>query len=609
MKKIIQMMVVIGILVSLCGCQDAKQADDAAFNELTKGWFAEDCSADYLTMRLSVSDPSAYGITAPTPSLGDPTDRDVSQLKDRLSKLQAYDVSKLSRHQKVTYDTLLANYQLSIADLSSTTEYGFAFTPNGGLNNNLITTLSEIKLRDEQDVKDFITLLHDVPRYIDLGIANLLAMADDGIIQPDAVQDQVIAQCQKFIAKTDDNTIVVTFASRIATLNIADSQSYQDQVAKAVVDEVIPAYQKIIATYNGKLRGKATGSGAICSFDGGKDYYKNIMFPLLTGYGTDPAAVAQQLWKKIDELQNDVMTLAQKDPAAYYTYFGIDYDATVKAKSKDSSSQYVYLSNAKNIFGMSDPDTIIAAYREALKNNFPTGPDDKVTVSALDTSVATDGIAAYYVNAPVDDYISDNVIRYNASYSNSDPDYLCSVLAHEGFPGHCYQITYYLDHFKDDVIRNNVTTLGYTEGWAMYAEQYAYNYLSTDKDIVSMYQMQLEMEYYMYAAMDIEVNYNGADTAQVAKLLTEHYYTNYEATDPDILSMADSFATQLIGDPATFTYYGVGLMAMNDLCATAQDKLGNKFDIKKFHQAVLDAGTTDFATLSAYVAETLGYTA
>jgi uncharacterized protein (DUF885 family) len=230
-----------------------------------------------------------------------------------------------------------------------------------------------------------------------------------------------------------------------------------------------------------------------------------------------------------------------------------------------------------------------------------------VTADYLDESIATDGIVAYYVNASVDGYLKDNVIKVNKKYSDDDPDSLCSTLAHEGFPGHCYQITYYLDKFQDDIIRNTVNYLGYTEGWAMMAEDQAYKYLTSDSNLAQMYQLEDEMGYYIQAALDIEVNYNGLSAKEIAEKLVENVYTYMDATDEAIIKMAESVYTTLVGDPGTYLSYGYGYYSMLKLRTTAQEALGKKFNLKNFYQAVLDTGATSFEILNEAVASQLGY--
>ncbi len=610
MKKLLAVLLTVALLLGVTGCQQNTKSDDADFTTLTKGWFADDLSGDYLSLRYTVAKPENYGITElPEATLGslggidDTASRD--QLNERIKALQDYDTSKLSDHQLITYNTLLDYYQLQVKYYGFSEDYSFMFTPMSGLNNNLITNLTELELRDEQDVKDFISLVKDSPRLIDEAIAYTKKQANQGIVQPNAVQTEVIDNCQTFISKKDDNAVIVAFSEKLDALNLSNSNDYLEELTNAVIDELIPAYQRIIDMYNNSLSGLAKTNGALCNYKNGKEYYK-VLLQDYTGTSADPADVAKLLWDYVDKLVEEEITLANNYPAVYYAYYGIDYEATLNSYNTATGEYtYVYLENPNSQFGMSDAATIIAAYREALKKDYPTGPDVKVTADLLDESIATDGVVAYYVTAPVDDYINDNVIKINPAYSSDDADSLCSTLAHEGFPGHCYQITYYLDHYKDDVIRSNISYLGYTEGWAMLSEDTAYNYLTNDTNQARLYQLEDEIGYIMQAALDIEVNYNGADAAKVAQLLVDHVYTNYTADE--MLSSAQSLITTLVGDPGTYTSYGYGYYAMLTLKDTAKEKLGSKFDLKTFHQAILDTGATSFDILNEQVAKALGY--
>ena len=596
-------------------CQKA-DTEDENFNTLTKDWFVEDVSGDYLNLRFSVLDFSKYNIEKPEVTLGsaDPfagLSETLDWYNERIKTLNDYDTSKLSAHQLITYKTLLDYYQQQKAYYEFGKDYRFLFTPMSGDNNNLITNLSELKMRDEQDVKDLIILASDASRYIDEAIEYTRQQAKKGIVQPDSVQQEVIDSCKTFVAKVSDNALITCFKEQIADLKLANQAAYIEEYSDIVINQIIPAYQRIINMYRNELSGKAKNSGAICDYADGKELYKMI-FQTYTGTSEDPAEVAETLWKVVAELIEKESELGNEHPETYYAYYGIDYEATLKGIQQgtiDSSDpdQYIKLDNANNQFGMSDPATIIAAFREALKTDYPSSPDVSVTADYLDESIATDGIVAYYVNASVDGYLKDNVIKVNKKYSDDDPDSLCSTLAHEGFPGHCYQITYYLDKFQDDIIRNTVNYLGYTEGWAMMAEDQAYKYLTSDSNLAQMYQLEDEMGYYIQAALDIEVNYNGLSAKEIAEKLVENVYTYMDATDEAIIKMAESVYTTLVGDPGTYLSYGYGYYSMLKLRTTAQEALGKKFNLKNFYQAVLDTGATSFEILNEAVASQLGY--
>ncbi|MBQ9036861.1 MAG: DUF885 domain-containing protein [Erysipelotrichaceae bacterium] len=575
MKKILIALLSVMMVLSSFGCtkKDPEPSVDPEpietdvqkeFHELQKSWFIEDISSDYSDMRFSLEDPSALGIKDVEVTLGDiETEEDDTTYADRLAELKKYDVTQLTSDQQIAYKSMEFYFQLMQEFNDFENDYTFAFTPNSGINNNLQTIYTELDIRNEQDIKDIITLLNDSDRYITQGIDYTKEQASKGIIQPDSVIDQVIEGCQTFIANYDNNEVIKIINAKIDMINIAGADEYKSQVEKAVKEVLIPAYQKIIDYYQ-SLKGTGTYSGRLCEYGAdGSDLYELIV---RSKASTDASV-------------EDLIDLM--DTAIYESILGI-LDVMNEVELTED-------------YGFDDPYKILEHIKGKMTNDFPQYPDVEYTIDFLDPSITSPNVSAYYLIAPIDN-LKKNVVKVNPAFSDADPNGMCITLAHEGYPGHLYQNTYYFTNHPDNEYRYVMSFLGYAEGWAQYVETYAYNYFLNNKKEVEYMQYNNIFSYCMYAYADLQIHYNGWSVDDLTDYFSQYFYESAAREN------AEAIYDTVIGDPGMFLPYSVGLYKMWKMYTDTKDTLGKKFDFKAYNKMILDAGECPLDVLEEQVA-------
>ncbi len=579
MKKILQLLLVILMVLSLFGCKKPEvvvEEDplDETFQQIIDEWFIEDMSEDYLSLHFGLVNPEKFGITDVEVTLGEiEIEDDYDGYLERLEVLNNYDISNLNRTQLITYKALISYYNKMQSYLDSEYDYGFVFTPNRGVNNNLITNFTEFELRSEQDAKDLITLVLDAERYIDLCIDYTREQAEEGIVQKDAVIDKIIDSCERFISRVEDNEVIKAYNASIEKLELANEEELKQQLSDAVINTLIPAYQKIIDFYQG-LYGKCTNPDGLFYYEGGTAYYEVIF---LGGVSSTDRTVDK--WAAT--MRSAIKNVIKKITAV---------------SNKMSYNDYNKWSSGANHYGYKDPYEMIEFVKGQMKDDFPAIPDVEYSVNYLDPTVTSDNIAAYYLIAAYDN-LSNNVIKVNETYSKDSPDDMAITLVHEAYPGHLYQHTYYFTHHPSQKIRYNVGFIGYSEGWAMYSEEYGYRYYEKSKDIAELEILYLRFNYYLQAYCDMLINYYGYQVDDVANYLTEFFGESYA------YSLAENIYDTLIGDPSMFTPYAFGYYQMTSLYDKAQKALDKDFNVKEFNTLILDTGDVDFDTLTWIVDE------
>lgn len=537
------------------------------FDALQKQWFREDMESDYTNIHFSIVEPAKYGIQDVEVTLGDVSyelseeDKAILEdLKARLEKLKEFRFEDLTPDQQIMYQCMEEYFDLNIAFYETEKDYTFAFTPNSGNNNNLITIFTEFDFRKEQDFRDFITLLQDTGRYLDQCIDYTRKQAAEGIVQPDSVIDSVIAQCERFIANVDDNEVIKVFTEAINQVNMAGSREMIEEVKTAVKEILIPAYRRIIDLYENELRGKCVNSGVMADYEGGRELYSLIVRNKVC------------INKSVTEIENDVEAALEGA-----------YNRIVRNNARITEG-----------YGFDDPYAIFDHLKTSMADDFPDIPKVDYTIDFLDKSVTSDNTSAYYLIAPIDDP-NKNVVKVNPTFVERDPDGLCITLAHEGYPGHLYQHSYYSINHPDNEYRYVMDFLGYAEGWAEYCENLAYKYfLSNSREVAYMQDNNL-FSYLMYAYTDLKMHYDGWGVREIQQFLSGYFVESYaREIAPDL------YETNL-GDPGLFLPYGVGLMYMQNMMEDTKAALGSKFNLKTYNKVILDTGDAPFQIVQAQV--------
>jgi uncharacterized protein (DUF885 family) len=190
------------------------------------------------------------------------------------------------------------------------------------------------------------------------------------------------------------------------------------------------------------------------------------------------------------------------------------------------------------------------------------------------------------------DNLSQNSIYINPS-STSD-DELYPTLAHEGYPGHLYQTTYFANT-NPDLVRYIIEPNGYVEGWATYCELFSYSYADTDKSLALLAQANYAIVLCLYAKCDIGINYYSWTETDVY-----NYISQYGFSDK---STANSMYEAMVSNPGNYCNYVLGWIGFSELKKEAMNLSGSSFTNSDFHKYILDMGAVPFDMLFEGISE------
>lgn len=571
------------LLFSGCSSIRASSDTNTAFRQFTLELFRQDVAANTIGLHYTLKDPSAYDIVqAPVTygSFSTNTTGMMASLENSLSALSHYHYEDLTDENKLTYDILESYLQTA----QKGAPYLLYEEPLGeitGIQAQLPVLLAEYPFHDIKDVDTYLSLLSCTPDYFNSLISFEKEKADSGLFIPDSTVDAVVDQCSSFVDMKDSNYLLTTFderLSKIPELSSTVKRDYQKKNQEMIANAVVPAYESLIDALL-ELRGSGKNKKGVCYFPNGKEYYSYVV-ERDTGSPRSVSEIKKLIHDQISSDLLSIQTLLSKDPELA--------SRPVSAEAPPDKSD-IFLQNQ---IDRNQPEQILTLLEQKSSAAFPAPPDVTAQVKYVPNAMEPYLSPAFYMIPAIDDQ-SENVIYINQS-RNVDTLKLFTTLAHEGYPGHLYQTTYFAEK-NTEPLRSIFNFSGYVEGWATYAEMCSYYLSPLPKDQAALFQKNGSLTLGLYAAADIGIHYDGWSVPD-----TVRFFSDYGIKDTDAIQ---EIYNLILSDPGNYLKYYVGYLEFMELKKKAMKIDGDEFSQKNFHRAVLDVGPAPFDIVSKYAVD------
>lgn len=571
------------LLFSGCSSIRASSDTNTAFRQFTLELFRQDVAANTIGLHYTLKDPSAYDIVqAPVTygSFSTNTTGMMASLENSLSALSHYHYEDLTDENKLTYDILESYLQTA----QKGAPYLLYEEPLGeitGIQAQLPVLLAEYPFHDIKDVDTYLSLLSCTPVYFNSLISFEKEKADSGLFIPDSTVDAVVDQCSSFVDMKDSNYLLTTFderLSKIPGLSSTVKRNYQKKNQEMIANAVVPAYESLIDALL-ELRGSGKNKKGVCYFPNGKEYYSYVV-ERDTGSPRSVSEIKKLIHDQISSDLLSIQTLLSKDPELA--------SRPVSAEAPPDKSD-IFLQNQ---IDRNQPEQILTLLEQKSSAAFPAPPNVTAQVKYVPNAMEPYLSPAFYMIPAIDDQ-SENVIYINQS-RNVDTLKLFTTLAHEGYPGHLYQTTYFAEK-NTEPLRSIFNFSGYVEGWATYAEMCSYYLSPLPKDQAALFQKNGSLTLGLYAAADIGIHYDGWSVPD-----TVRFFSDYGIKDTDAIQ---EIYNLILSDPGNYLKYYVGYLEFMELKKKAMKIDGDEFSQKNFHRAVLDVGPAPFDIVSKYAVD------
>lgn len=574
------------------------------FRACTNTIFTTDISGNPLNLHYTLAYPESSGIKDYSFSLGtfDPTQLSGQKilLENRRTMINAFPARDLSPDNRLTQQILSLYYE---TQLLPARQYLLdeALSPSLGTQAQLPILLAEYTFRKEDDVRNYLKLLTSVDSYLESILSFEKLKAQNGTFMSDATADRIISQCSAFIKDPDDNYLASVFSEKIQSLSGISEQkkaAYQKLHNQILTGQVLPAYQSLIDGLY-LLKGSGKNPGGLCQFAGGKAYYEYLIKSSCGIYDTVPEIQS----RLIHQFQTD-LSLATKlmgSSTATPTFAKDVFLPISKAQTGTPSGIFSFSAGLIDAAsGLSftstpsatetSPEQILEDLQKQIQTDFPAVPSTSYEVKYVHPDLEEHLSPAFYLTPPIDT-LSPNDIYINR-HANMSGLELYTTLAHEGFPGHLYQTITFASSAPDPV-RYLPAMGGYVEGWATYAESFAYTYYQPDSTDGQLAWLNRSLNLCMMSLLDTVIHYNGWNQERCATFLSQLGITD-NTIQKEIYQV-------IVEDPANYLKYYLGYLQFLDLQQEVRELAGDAFHLHSFHQKVLSAGPCQFPILKQWI--------
>jgi len=490
-----------------------------------------------------------------------------------LSRLEAIPTSGFSDQDQLSHDLLIRVLQQRIADFNLK-EYEMPINQQNGIHTGLADLPLSVPLDSVKHYEDYIARLHQIPRALSQTTEVLRAGMKDKLVPVQFLLQKIPVQCQGII---DADPFLLPTKKYPAEISPEDQKRLTQQITDAINTDVIPAYKSFANFVRTEYAPVGRTTLAITSLPDGEKRYQNNIYARTTTRMT-PDEIHQLGLREIDRIQIEMTAIAKKEGFADLASFR----ASLKTNPK-----YIPTS-AEQI--LDDFRRYIAQMEPKLSELFTLLPKSPVTVEAIPAFQSA--AATHYVTGTPDGKRPGRVVVATSNFAERSLIDDEAIAYHEGVPGHHMQLS--VQQQLTGLPKFRLHGLGfnaYIEGWALYAEQLGKE-VGFYQDPVSDYgRLSSELFRAVRLVVDTGIHSKGWTRDQVV----DFFRKSGAVDEPTIQSETDRY----ISWPAQALSYKLGQLKFRELRERAQKELGPKFDLRTFHDEMLNGGTLPLDLLDA----------
>jgi uncharacterized protein (DUF885 family) len=490
-----------------------------------------------------------------------------------LRRLEAIPNSGFSEQDQLSHDLMVRVLGQRIADFDLK-EYEMPINQFNGIHTGLADLPLSAPFASVKQYEDYIARLHQVPRVLSQTTEVLRAGMTDKLMPVRFLLEKIPVQCQGII---DADPFLIPTKQYPASISLEDQKRLTQQITDAVNIDVIPAYKAFANFVRTEYAPVGRTTLAVISLPDGQKRYQNDIYARTTTHMT-PDEIHQLGLREIDRIQSEMAVIARKE--------GFPDLASFRASLK-TNPKYIPASSEQIL---NDFRRYIAQMEPKLPRLFTLLPKSPVTVEAIPAFQSA--AATHYVTGTPDGKRPGRVVVATSNFADRSLINDEAIAYHEGIPGHHMQLSVQqqlvgLPNFRLHGLGFNA----YIEGWALYAEQLGKE-VGFYNDPVSDYgRLSSELFRAVRLVVDTGIHSKGWTRDQVVDFMRK----SGAVDEPTIQSETDRY----IAWPAQALSYKLGQLKFRELRDRAQKELGPKFDIRAFHDEMLNGGTLPLDFLEA----------
>ena len=505
---------------------------------------------------------------------------EIKHTKKIIKTLYKYNDSNLSDIQKNTKKIAIFDYENQLKEYQYFPYLDYPLNQIGGIHLNTVEFMNSVHpIRTKSEAKAFIKRTDLIKEVYEGTLNDLKKQADNGIYPPEFVYGHVINQLDEFInISNSEHPLYKQFMLKVKKLELSNDEIdyLENEITRSINESVTPGF-KLLRNFMANTQKNANKNHGIWSQPGGDEYYK-LKIRTFTTTDYSPEEIHQMGLNEVKRISSRMKEIL--------TSLGYDENKSVGELMNELNENpdflYADTPDRKEIVVNDYTEMVNEAIR-VMTNYFHTMPKSEVIVKAVPEYSEQNAAGGYY-QSPALDGSRPGVFYANLYDIKQTPTYSMRTLAyHEATPGHHHQIAHSLENEELTLYRRfGYYTSAFAEGWALYSEILALEVGLAENPYDELGILQSEL---------FRANRLVVDTGM-------HYkrWTREEAMDymKSVTGMSDTEVRveieRYIVWPGQALSYKVGMIKILELRRRAMKELGEKFNIKDFHSAVLDHG-------------------
>jgi uncharacterized protein (DUF885 family) len=493
--------------------------------------------------------------------------------RDYLERIEAIETTGLSDQDQLSHDLLVRVLQQRIADFDFK-EYEMPINQQSGIHTSLADLPLSVPFDSVKQYEDYIARLHQIPRVFSQTIEVLRAGMKDKLMPVRFLLEKLPVQCQGII---ESDPFLLPTKKFPASIPVEDQKRLTQQITDAINNDVIPAYKAFAAFLRTEYAPQGRTTLSVTSLPDGQKRYENNIYARTTTRMT-PDEIHELGLREVERIETEMLTIARKEGFADLASFR----ASLKTNPK-----YVPTSSEQIL---EDFRHYISEMEPKLPQLFTLLPKAPVTVEAIPAFQAA--AATHYVTGTPDGKRPGRVVVATSDFAHRSLVDDEATAYHEGIPGHHMQLS--VQQQLTGLPKFRLHSLGfnaYVEGWALYSEQLGKE-VGFYQDPVSDYgRLSSELFRAVRLVVDTGIHSKGWTRDQVV----DFFRKSGAVDEPTIQSETDRY----IAWPAQACSYKIGQLKFRELRERARKQLGARFDLRTFHDEMLDGGTLPLDLLEA----------
>ncbi|HEY2038640.1 MAG TPA: DUF885 domain-containing protein [Edaphobacter sp.] len=497
-----------------------------------------------------------------------------------LDRLGAIDTTGL-KPQEVLSRNLMVRDLTDAQEGAPFKEWEMPVNQFSGFHTDIVQLVSNLSFETVKDYDDYIERLKKIPTVFSQNMTNMQLGVDEGRVPPAYLLEKVVTQTETLAAqKPAESPFALPLKKFPASISEADRKRITEEMTEAITTTVLPTYQRFARFLKAQYVPAGRKDPGAWSLPDGDAYYAYRVRQSTT-MDKNPEEIYQIGLEQVKRDEAEMLAIVKKLGFQDLKSF----NAAMKTNPKLHPASKEALIDAYKEY--------IAQMQPKLPQLFGTLPKAQVEVVPVPAYIEKDQAPAYYYPASQDGKRPGRVYVNTYNFADRSLASVEAVSYHEGIPGHHLQTSIAQELTGLPSFRKQEYFTAYTEGWGLYSERLGKD-IGFYQDPYSDYgRLEADIWRAIRLVVDTGVHYKHWTRQQMVDFFHDHSTID----ETSVQAETDRY----IAWPGQALGYKMGQLKLLELRQKAQTALGPKFDIKAFHDVVLDSGALPMDLLEKQV--------